>query len=138
MFTDRRFYLLLETCHLQLRLCPLYLISTTCLICIPAPLVGGGQGEDGSRTLSPSTGVRILVPQPYKSENYMLEAKASFLVCVTWFGFMGGIWALSEAAETSVAVDTKTAVSRWLHNLDLTSVLPRTFSLTDQGHIRRV
>ncbi len=68
----------------------------------------------------------------------MLEAKASFLVCVTWFGFMGGIWALSEAAETSVAVDTKTAVSRWLHNLDLTSVLPRTFSLTDQGHIRRV
>jgi len=47
----------------------------------------------------------------------MLEAKASFLVCVTWFGFMGGIWALFEAAETSVAVDTKTAVSRWLHNL---------------------
>ena len=36
----------------------------------------------GQRTLTPSTEVRILVPQPNKSESYMLEAKASLLVCV--------------------------------------------------------
>ena len=42
---------------------------------------------------------------------------------LAWFGFMGGIWALFDRAETVAAGDTKTAVSRWLTNLNLTSRL---------------
>jgi len=32
-------------------------------------------------TLTPSTEVRILVPQPNESVSYMLEAEASFFIC---------------------------------------------------------
>lgn len=47
-----------------------------------------------------------------------------FAYILAWFGFMGGIWALFDRAETVAAGDTKVAVARWLHNLDLTKILP--------------
>ncbi len=47
-----------------------------------------------------------------------------FAYILAWFGFMGGIWALFDRAETVATGDARDAVSRWLHNLDLTRSLP--------------
>jgi len=47
-----------------------------------------------------------------------------FAYILAWFGFMGGIWALFDRAETVASTDTKAAVSRWLRNLDPTKAMP--------------
>lgn len=40
---------------------------------------------------------------------------------VSWFGLMGGVWALFDRAETAVSQESKKKVTAWIKGLEISS-----------------